>query len=107
MTIFKMPAKTTVAGLVLAAIVITPALAGHHEKDHERALRALEKGEVLPLTKILSIVMPEINGEIVETEFEREDGKWIYEIKYISRDGIMMEVEIDAKTGNIIVIKED
>jgi uncharacterized membrane protein YkoI len=93
--------------LAAAFAVMSAALAdegGEHasEEDHERARQALERREVLPLAEILAAVRPRIDGEIVGTEFEREDATWVYEIKYIDRAGRMIELYVDAKTAQII-----
>ncbi len=77
------------------------------ERDQERARRALEQGEVRPLAEILRIVGDRIDGEIVETEFEREDGVWVYEIKYISKSGRMREIYVNALSGRVIKIEDD
>ena len=77
------------------------------EQDHERARRALECGEVLPLADVLAAIRPHISGKIIETEFEREDGIWVYEMKYIDRRGHMMEIYVDARTGRILKTGDD
>jgi uncharacterized membrane protein YkoI len=79
--------------------VAGPALA---DDDHERARAALERGEVLPLMTILERLAPVIDGDIVETELDREDGRWIYEITYIDRTGRLIELEIDAADGTVL-----
>lgn len=77
------------------------------EHDHERARRALECGEVMPLADVLAAVRPHISGKVIETEFEREDGIWIYEMKYINRQGLLVEVYVDARTGLILKTEGD
>jgi len=73
-----------------------------HEYDHERARRAMECGEVLPLADVLAAVRPHISGKIIETEFTREDGVWVYEMKLIDRQGRFVEIHVDARTGRIL-----
>jgi uncharacterized membrane protein YkoI len=77
------------------------------EHDHERARRALECGEVMPLADVLAAVRPHISGKIIETEFEREDGIWVYEMKYIDRQGHLVEIYVDARTGRILKTEGD
>lgn len=81
-----------------------PALA---DEDHEEAREALERGEVMPLADVLAEVRPRIDGEIVATEFEREDAGWVYEIKYIDRGGRMVELYVDARTARILEAESD
>jgi uncharacterized membrane protein YkoI len=70
--------------------------------DHDRARAALERGEVLPLATLLERLQTVIDGEVIATEFDRDDGRWIYEIEYIDRDGRVVELEVDAADGRIL-----
>lgn len=75
--------------------------------DHEKARRALECGEVMPLADVLEAVRPRIDGRIIEAEFEREDGVWVYELKFIDARGHLIEAYVDARTGRILQIEGD
>ena len=77
------------------------------EHDHERARHALECGEVMPLAEVLAAIRPHISGKVIETEFEKEDGIWVYEIKYINRQGHLVEINVDARTGRIMKTEGD
>ncbi len=70
--------------------------------DADRARQALEKGEVLPLDDVLARLRAAMPGEISGVELEKEGGVWVYEFKVISPAGRMVEVRIDAKTGQPI-----
>jgi uncharacterized membrane protein YkoI len=72
------------------------------EKDHDAARRAVEAGEVQPLAVIRDRVASRLGGRVVGVEFERQDGRYVYEFKVIARDGRLLEVEVDARTGAII-----
>ena len=88
------------AALLLLLAIAVPALAG--EGDHRRAREALERGEVLALGRILAIVEERFGGRVIEVEFERDDGRWLYELELVTRDGRLMEVEMDAATGAVL-----
>lgn len=75
---------------------------GRSQRDHDDALSAREGGVVLPLPQVLGIVGPQIDGEIIETEFEYEHGRPVYEFKYVDRNGRVRELYVDARTGNIL-----
>lgn len=75
------------------------------DQDHERARRALEAGEVMPLRGLIDVVEREHPGEIVEIELERDDGRWIYEIKQLRRDGSMSKLKVDARDGRVLSIR--
>jgi uncharacterized membrane protein YkoI len=95
-----------IPSLVLLLLLL-PVIGAADQDDNERARRALEEGEVLPLREILEIVERETDGRIVEIEFEFKDGGYVYEFEFIAPDGRLLEALVDAKTGQVISIEED
>ena len=93
---------------VAGAIGAGPALADQkhrdhdHDRDHDRARAALERGEVLPLAAILERLEEVIDGEIIAAEFDRDDGRWLYEIEYIDRNGRVIELVVNAADGRVL-----
>lgn len=85
--------------LLVALLPLTQVAA---DKDHDRARAALERGEVLPLAEILERVQGQLAGEVIATEFDREDGRWVYELKLIEPGGRVVELEVDAADGRIL-----
>lgn len=71
------------------------------DDDHDAARRAREAGDVLPLATLRDGVAAAIGGRIVGIEFEREDGRYVYEFKVLMPDGRLREVEVDARTGDV------
>lgn len=79
----------------------------HGRDDHERARAALERGEVRPLAWILERVGARLGGEVMEVEFEKDDGRYVYEFEIVTPDGRWREVEVDAKTGRVLERDDD
>jgi hypothetical protein len=79
------------------------------DEDHsyDRARRASERGEILPLTAIYERVLKRFPGRVLEAELERERGRWIYELKVLDASGQLFEIYTDASTGEIIKHKAD
>lgn len=75
------------------------------DRDHQAAARALAAGEIRPLEEILEIVRKAHPGEIAGIEFERKDGRWLYEIKLITPDSRYVEIYVDAHDKQIIKIE--
>lgn len=75
--------------------------------DFEIAEEAVRRGEILPLARILERVAAIQPGRVIEVELELEEGKRVYEVELISPDGRLMEVDLDAKTGEILSLDED
>ncbi len=90
---------------LLAALA--PARAGARDAhDHDRARQALEAGEILPLRTILERVAGEHPGRVLEVELEREQGRWIYEIKLLRAGGSLIRLEVDARDGRTLGLKQ-
>jgi uncharacterized membrane protein YkoI len=77
------------------------------DDDHEQARRALEEGQVKPLTEILETVKNQIDGDVVGVEFEHKNGRYVYEFKVISASGRLHEIYVDAMTAEILEGEHD
>jgi uncharacterized membrane protein YkoI len=97
--------------VALAVGVAGAVLADEHEGRHEeaeRASRGARSGEFLPLAKIVAALREHYEGEIVETEFESDDGDRPYYEFYILRpDGHLIEVKVDARSGRYLDMRSD
>jgi uncharacterized membrane protein YkoI len=76
-------------------------------RQHYEAREALRNGKVRPLEEIIAAVRGEISGDIIEIEFEHEDGRYIYEIEMIRPSGKVIEIKVDAATKAIIEREDD
>lgn len=85
--------------VILAFLLAAPALA---DDDHDRAREALARGEIMPLSRILAVVEREVGGRVIEIDFDRDDGRYVYDIEVVSSDGRLMELKIDAATGAVL-----
>lgn len=94
------------------APLITVAVAGilsgvpnlSHGSEQELARQALERGEIRPLDQVLRVARERVPGEVVKVELEREDGRWVYEIKILTESGKRREVEIDANSLEVLEV---
>lgn len=77
------------------------------DSHHEEVLKQRESDGILPFDVVLSAIRPLIKGEIIEVEFEMEDGVPAYEFKYIDPSGHVREMYVNARTGKIIKDKKD
>lgn len=76
--------------------------------DQDAARRALARGEIMPLRDILDRVEDVLPGNsVIRVKFDRDDGIYIYKLKVIDVQGVLREVELDAKTGMILEIEVD
>lgn len=94
--------------LLLAAIlVLQPAMPAAQVLDHELARRAVGRGDVMPLERILALIEARYPGRILEVELEDEDGVWLYEIEILTPTGRVLEIELDPRTGAVLSLEED
>ncbi len=102
--------------LATAALTVGPAVEfaladkskkRRRKKEQDDAWEARRDGSILPLSEVLALVGPKIRGEIIETEFDYEDGQPVYEFKYVNIKGRVRELYVDARTGAILKDKPD
>ncbi len=85
-------------GAVLAA---TPASASERVRQQEvRQLR--ESGKILPMEDILARARAAQPGQIVEVELERDDGRYVYEVKVIDSADKVHKLELEAGSGEVL-----
>jgi uncharacterized membrane protein YkoI len=76
------------------------------QEDHERARKALEAGEVLPLKTILERVERAYPGQVMDVELEREHEnrgeRWIYKVKVLRTGGALVKLKVDARDGTLL-----
>lgn len=82
-----------------------PAPAGAPRSDHDQARAARARQQALPLERILAIVERHFEGRVIDTELEREDGVLRYELELLLPDGRVIEIELDAHTGDFLKIE--
>lgn len=96
--------RTALAALLLSACAL-PIAWGGSRGDHERAHAAVRAGEVLPLPTVLERLQRTHPGQVLELELDREDGRWIYEIKLLQANGQLLRLELDARTAQVLEVR--
>jgi len=87
--------------LIVGAVAVASAPADDRQ-DHDRARAALKAGEVLPLQAVLDKVQRVHPGDVLAVELEREDGRWVYELKLLQSGGRLLRLDVDARSGAIL-----
>lgn len=96
--------RTFVPVLALLAALAGGARADD-DNDHERAREALRSGRALPLEEIVAKANAAFPGDILDVEFEDEDGQIVYEIKTITAEGRILKLKYDAATGDLLEVR--
>jgi len=85
------------------AVALSPtSVLADRDRDYEQARRAVERGEALALTEILTRVRPSLGGEIMGVSFKRKHDRWVYEFKVIDPAGRLWEIYVDAASAAIL-----
>jgi len=53
------------------------------------------------------IALEKVPGTVDEVELENEDGLIVYEFEIVGEDGSEQDIEVDAKTGEIVKVEAD
>lgn len=67
-------------------------------RDHERARAAQARGEFVPLERILADAEQREPGTIIDVELDDAE----YEIEILRADGVVVELEYDAREGRFL-----
>ncbi len=68
----------------------------------EDAREAVVKGEILPLSKLLALVDPDLYGMIIAVDLVRYMGSDVYRLKTRDGAGVIRDLRIDARTGRFV-----
>ncbi len=94
--------KTTkMMRVALVALAALP-VAGAGASDHGRARELRERGEIVPLERLIEQAQKAHEGRLIEAELEREGGRYVYELEVVDREGNVWELRYDAETGEPI-----
>ncbi len=93
--------------LLAAFMMLNPLHVAMADDDYIEARRLLDSGEILSLEVILKNVRQIFPGKVLEVELEKEDEQIVYEIEILGGNGVIKEIYIDAKTGKLLLTKED
>ncbi len=70
---------------------------GHVEARHLR-----EIGVILPFSRIVRLAAERQPGKLLDSELDREGGRYVYELEILDSGGTVHELEVDAASGEIL-----
>lgn len=75
--------------------------------SHDEARRAVARGEIKPLSDIIRVAQEDFSAPLIEVEFERFKGRYVYELVLLSADGAVVELYYDAATAELLAIEHE
>lgn len=99
--------STTLLLLLLAgSLAATPGVA--RDLDQDEALRLRREGVIMPFEQLMQRLERHYPGAtLLEAELEEEDGVLVYEVEILTTLGVVRELELDARDGQILKDEED
>lgn len=97
-----------VALLVLLLVgALAPVAPASADVDMARLRRAVQEGRIVPLEQILADAQRRVAGRVVDIDLDIDDDEYEYEIEILDGDGIVWELEYDARSGALRKIGKD
>lgn len=70
--------------------------------EHDDAREALRRGDIKPYSQIKKIVESQVDGKVVGQKLRRTNRGWQYDLRVRPKNGRVMVLVVDARTGRII-----
>lgn len=102
----RLNSRAMAIAMVSALAVFAAGARADDDHDHDVARRAVERGEIKSLAEILQRVRDKLPGEVTGVKLERERGRLVYEFRVVGARGRLLEVYVDAATGEIARTRE-
>ena len=77
------------------------------KNDHEKAIKAVNEGEILTLDQILQKINRNFDGRVVSINLkDNEKGLfgWVYDIMMIDVNNKVMQIRVDAGTSTVLSV---
>lgn len=96
-----MPIRTTLP-LLFALLAAAPVTAGQ-DPAQQAARLALEQGRYVPLEQVVRDALRRHPGKLLEVELDDA----VYEVEILREDGVVVELDYDARNGKLLKTELD
>ncbi|MCG5502152.1 PepSY domain-containing protein [Ectothiorhodospira lacustris] len=92
----------------LCLALLAPGLSPAGDRmEHNEILRLRAAGEIMPMEEVLRQAAGIVPGQFIEAELEREDGRYVYELKILDADGVRHKLYLNASDASLIKRERD
>ena len=87
--------------------VFAQEIESNSRNDHEKAIKAVNEGEILTLDQILQKINRNFDGRVVSINLkDNEKGLfgWVYDIMIIEPGNLVKQIRVDAGTSTILSV---
>ncbi|MCK0163052.1 MULTISPECIES: PepSY domain-containing protein [unclassified Marinobacter] len=99
------PTAAFIAAALAIAFCLTAAVPASADEDWRKLHEEVQAGRIKPLGEILDSLLRDWEGQVIDVEFEEDDGMRLYEIELLGSEGQVVEFEVNAVTGELIGIE--
>lgn len=100
--------KTLTALCISAALLMGAGIAQAKDVSPAKIVELSSTGAILPFEKLDAAALAEHPGaNILDTELEETYGRYIYQVDVRDENGQKWEVELDAKTAEVVKNQQD
>ncbi|MBQ0833056.1 PepSY domain-containing protein [Marinobacter sp.] len=99
------PTSAFIVAAFVIALCLLGSLPASADEDWRKLHEEVQAGRIKPLGEILDGLLQDWKGQVIDVEFEEEDGRRLYEIELLGSEGQVVEFEVDAVTGELIGIE--
>jgi uncharacterized membrane protein YkoI len=78
----------------------------HAVREHDAVRAITQRGDILSLDQILRDARGQHAGRVLESELERKDGRYVYEVELVDDRGRVWEMQFDAGSGEVLKEKQ-
>ncbi|ABZ78145.1 conserved hypothetical protein [Shewanella halifaxensis HAW-EB4] len=88
---------------LLAAMLHQPAAVANQkiEVQHYEAQTLVNSGQILSLDVTLNSIQAMCNGKLIDAHLYQHQGKWRYEVQIRTLKGQLVDLVLDASTGQL------
>lgn len=91
----------------ISFVSLLPGTISRADQTADKARQLQQQGDILPLEQIIELAVAVKQGQILETDLERDDGRYVYELEILDSRGQVWEVELDAQTGELLELENE
>ena len=75
--------------------------------DADEARELKQSGQIMSLETLIAQLRQDYPGQIIEIELDDRDERYVYDIELVDDAGVVIELRIDAATGEVLRYKKD
>ncbi|WP_100638749.1 PepSY domain-containing protein [Marinobacter salexigens] len=99
------PTAACIAAAFAIALCLAVPVPASADDDWRKLHEEVQAGRIKPLGDILDSLLRDWDGQVIDVEFEEDDGQRLYEIELLGSEGQVVEFEVDAVTGELLGIE--